>query len=207
MRRYRPEDAEAIRRIAYETALYGQPMESLFHGRPLVSEALISYYTEFEPEALFVAESQGRVIGYLTGCLDTRRFESFFNRRILPRLFWICLKEGYWLKPLFWRLLAAGGQAASRWPRIRDRVLIRYPAHCHMNLETGSRHAGTGSALLKTFFDYMTAHQVRGIHILSATEAGKAFFTKSGFVRLAKYPAARLPGITRREVWVMGKEL
>lgn len=207
VRPYRPADAEAVRRISFETALYGQPMEPLFQGRPLISETLIGYYAQFEPEALFVAELEGRVIGYLTGCLDTRRFERLFARRILPRLVWICLREGYWLKPSFWWLVGAGGKSAGRWSRVRDRVLLRYPAHCHMNLESGSRHAGTGSALLKAFFDAMKARGVRGIHILSATEAGKAFFTKSGFVRLAKYPAPRLPGTTRRETWVMGKEL
>ncbi len=207
VRLYRPEDAEAIRRISCETALYGQPMDVLFQGRPLISEALIGYYADFEPEALFVAESEGRAVGYLTGCLDTRRFESFFVRHIFPRLLWICLKEGYWLKPSFWWLVGAGGKAAGRWSRVRDRVLIRYPAHCHLNLDAGFRHAGTGSALLKAFFDYMAAHGVRGIHILSATGGGKAFFAKSNFIRLAKYPAPRLPGANRCETWVMGKEL
>ena len=207
VRRYRPEDSETVRRISYETALYGQPMDALFQGRPLISEMLIGYYAEFEPEALFVAESEGRVIGYLTGCLDTRRFESFFGRYILLRLLWISLREGYGLKPAFWKVAGAGVTAAHRWSKIRNEVLAHYPAHCHLNLDAAFRQAGTGSALWKAFFQYMAEHKVRGIHILSATEGGKAFFAKNGFNVLARYAAPNLLGSSQREIWVMGKEL
>jgi len=207
VRRYRPEDAEAVRRISCETALYGQSMDALFQGRPLISEALIGYYSEFEPEALFVAESQGRVIGYLTGCLDSRRFEAFFARHILLRLLWISLREGYWHRPAFWKIAGAAVSAAGRWSKIRDEVLARYPAHCHLNLDAAFRQAGTGSTLLEVFFHYMAEHKVRGIHIVSATEGGKSFFTKNSFSVLARYAAPHLPGSPHHETWVMGKEL
>ena len=206
VRPYRPSDEERIRRICCDTALYGQPIDSLFGDRPLVADALLWYYTHFEQDALFIADAHGQAAGYLSGCLDTHRFESIFARRVLPRLLWRCIRRGHGFRGAFWRLALAGYASAGCWLRVQRRVTADYPAHCHINLDTSFRHSGTGSALLEAFLNYMRAHGVRGIHVITATEGGKALFNKAGFTLLIKYTAPEFPGTTARDTWVMGRK-
>ncbi len=207
VRPYQPMDRETVIRISCDTALLGQPIDSLFTDRRLIGESLVGYYLEFEPELTFVAEENGRVVGYVTGCRETQRYERIFARRILPRLIRRLLFRGHLLRANSWRLLSAIRQSGSHWARLRHHVMATYPAHCHINLATGSRHAGTGSTLLETLLLSLRRQGVPGIHIISATEPGKSFFRKMGFTLLVRYPSAPLPGCPRGEAWVMGKLL
>ena len=205
VRPYRPGDEETIRRICCDTALYGQPIDPLFQDRRFIADALLWYYMQFEQEALFVADAQGQAVGYLSGCLDTRRYESIFVQRVLPRLFWRCTRKGHWFRRGFWRLANASKEATAQWVQVQEKVTAEYPAHCHINLDGKFRQAGTGSALLQTFLGYVQAHGVRGVHIITATDGGKGFFNRAGFKLLARYPAPALPGTAAREAWVMGR--
>ena len=207
VRPYRPEDREAISRISCDTALLGQPIDSLLNDRTLVADSLVGYYVEFEPESTFVAEMDGQVIGYLTGCKDTHRYEQICARRILPRLLRRFFRRGHLFHPNGWRLLIAVGKTAARWGRLRRSVVAEHPAHCHINLAAGSRHAGTGSALIEVFFNHLRSQKISGIHIISATETGKSFFKKAGFELLGCYPSPSLPGVPQRDAWIMGKKL
>jgi hypothetical protein len=44
----------------------------------------MSYYPDCEPESLFVAELDGRVVGALLGAMDIGRFERVYQRKINP---------------------------------------------------------------------------------------------------------------------------
>ncbi len=207
VRPYRPGDREAIGRIACDTALYGRPIDPFFPDRRLVADILVSYYLTFEPSLTFVVEQEGRVVGYLTGCVDTRAYEARFVRAVFPRVLWRTIWRGHWGRRSWWTLLGASWMAGGRWAELRPAVVTAYPAHCHVNLEPGREHHGAGSALLNAFLDQLRQRGVRGIHILTATEPGKAFFTKSGFTRIAQHPAPNLPGLAPRETWVMAQRL
>lgn len=207
VRPYRPSDRETVRRISCDTAVYGEPIDSFFPDRRFVADALVEYYTAFEPVSLFVAESDGAVVGYLTGCAQTRRYERLFMLRILPCLMWRCTLRGHWFRGSFWRLAYVEVQATCRSFQVGRSVLILYPAHCHMNMETGFRHAGIGTQLLEAFLSRLRAQGVPGIHIITATEPGKEFFHKSGFSVLVRYPSPEAPGLDSREVWIMGKKI
>jgi len=207
VRPYRQTDEEAIRRICCDTALYGKPIDPLLSDRQLVADSLVSYYTLLEPESTFVAEENGRVVGYINGCLDTHRYERLFSRQIAPKLARRVVVGGHWCRWKFWRLVFLFWQSESRWAKARQSAASAYPAHCHMNLDAGFRQTGTGSALFKTFLARLNTHQIPGIHIVTATEGGKGFFAKMGFRPLLKYPSPSLPGISSREVWVMGLKI
>ena len=207
VRPYRQTDEAAIRRICCDTALYGQPIDPLMGDRRLVADALVRYYTTLEPESTFVAEENGRVVGYITGCLDTHRYEQLFNREIAPKLLARVATGGHLCRWKFWRLVFLAWKSESRWAKERQSAAAGYPAHCHMNLDAGFRQAGTGSVLFKTFLARLSARQIPGIHIVTATDGGKGFFSKMGFQPLLKYPSPALPGIPPREVWVMGLKI
>lgn len=207
VRHYRPPDEEAVRRICGDTALYGQTIERLIKDRESVVDALIGYYTEFETESLLVADHEGEVVGYLAGCVDTKRFERLFSLHILPRLIARFVTHGHWHRALSWRVLAALGQTGHERQRILRSIVDAYPAHCHMNIAAGFRRRGVGALLFGSFLRYLVQRGARGIHVSTATEAGKAFFLKKGFTVLGRHPTPRLPVDTPEENWLLGKEL
>jgi GNAT superfamily N-acetyltransferase len=73
IRAYRPTDREAIRRIAFETGYMGDSIAWLWPDRESFADLITRYYTDQEPESIFVAEGDGNVLGYLTGCVDSAR--------------------------------------------------------------------------------------------------------------------------------------
>ena len=118
VRSYRDEDSPRVCSICFKTALYGYPIESLLNDSRLVADALVSYYIEYEKESLFIAEAGGRVIGYLTGSHDTRRFAYLFSRRIVPRLVARFLACGHWLRTGPRRVISSLAMVGS--------MLVRY---------------------------------------------------------------------------------
>src|SRR5512135_4682 len=85
IRKYRPEDREAVREISWNTADQGRTVDLYFHDHEAVADVLTRYYTDWEPDALWVAECDGRVVGYLTGCLNTRRCNRATLWQVGPR--------------------------------------------------------------------------------------------------------------------------
>lgn len=207
IRQYKQSDRNAVRRICAGTALYGRPVGSFASDPEFIVDGLLLYYTEFEPESLFVAENSGGVIGYLAGCVSTQRFDYMTVRYIAPRLAFRFFTQGICFHAWAWQLIAA---LAHVWIYRRaslGRALSAYPAHCHVNMDPAYRRAGAGAALCETFIGYLRSRGVKGIHISSPTEAGKRFFAKRGFELLATHPAPVLAGISPGEIWLMGKLL
>ncbi len=207
IRAFRPADEDRVREICFNTALYGQPIGSVLDDRRLVTDALVGYHIRFEPEALFVAEADGRVVGYLTGCLSDARFQRLYAARIAPGLAARFLAGGFWRLPRVGRLLAAGVTLARRARAARKGRLGPYPAHLHTNLDSGAQGGGIGSALMEAFVARLKERRIGGVHVSTGTEAGKAFFEKHGFERFAVYAAPAFLDQPEREIWLMGKKL
>lgn len=207
IRSYRDSDMAALREICVHTALYGQCIEPLCNDGEFIAEAILGYYTRFERESLFVAEADNRVVGYLTGCADTKRFERLFVRAIVPRLLFRFVRHGHWHRIGVWRIIAAVTALGLRRYRVVRRIVAEYPAHCHIDIAPDAQRTGLGSKLLEAFFDRLNSDGVEGIHVSTPTGPGKRFFTKMGFVLLARHPAPALAGVSPGEVWLMGRNL
>jgi len=207
VRSYQSEDEGDVRKICGDTAFFGQKIELLINDRKLVVDALILYYINFEPESLFIIEHEGEVVGYLSGCVDTKRYDRTFSRHILPILIKQFFTHGHWYSPLSWQLFIAYRKTAQERQRIINRLLEMYPAHCHMNLSRDFQHKGFGSQLFSHFLRYLVQHDIKGIHVSTATEAGKAFFQNKGFIVLGKHPMPKFPVDAPKENWLMGREI
>src|SRR4051794_11094440 len=72
VRDYRPEDRAAVRRISFETGLNGDPIVGQYDDEESFADATTAYYTDVEPHNAVVAECEGRVIGYMVACRDSR---------------------------------------------------------------------------------------------------------------------------------------
>lgn len=95
-----------IRQIACDTADMGEPVENFFGDREVVGDLLTRYYTDYESESLWVAEYEGKVIGYLTGCLDTHRYFRIMGFCLLPQIIIKSILRGVFLRQDTWRLFS-----------------------------------------------------------------------------------------------------
>ena len=73
VRPFRSEDRPALRRMSLEVGYMGEPADFYWRHAESFAEIWTAYYTDQEPESLFVAERDGAAVGYLTGCLDSSR--------------------------------------------------------------------------------------------------------------------------------------
>ena len=56
IRPYHPADRPALRAICADTGFLGQPIDPIFEDRELFADYLTAYYTDEEPESIFVCE-------------------------------------------------------------------------------------------------------------------------------------------------------
>jgi GNAT superfamily N-acetyltransferase len=199
IRLYEPRDREAVRQICCDTADAGEPMESFFPDREVLADLVTRYYTDYEPSSTWVAEQDGRVIGYLTGCLDTRRFLRVMAWRLVPVTFIKALSRGTLWHPQVVKLLSAN---LSRWLKggfRREVSLWSYPAHLHINLQRGHRGQQLGRQLVEKFFGQVREAGLNGIHVgvSSENERGRRFFESVGFVPLTREARFRSPDTQR----------
>ncbi len=226
IRLYEPRDRAVVREICCDTADAGNPVERFFPDREVFADALTRYYTDLAPEATWIAEDAGQVVGYLTGCFDTRRFLRAMAFRIGPAAFFKALGRGSLWHPLTWRLFLAQFCRASApladssntsttasegaYPTTRN-LLKEYPAHVHINLCQTARGGGVGEQLLEAFLRQAKEAGIAGVHanVSEGNAGGRKFFEKFGFVPHGRENRFRLPDAPDKQTFtiVYGKRL
>lgn len=190
IRQYRDVDREHVRRICYETADAGHSAQVFFADRDIFSDAVTRYYTDFQGDSLWVAESAGRVVGYLCGCFDTVRYNRIMTATIIPRIFLKACVRGLFFRRYFWRIIRGMMITWVRGGYNRPSFLAAYPAHMHIDIEADFRAHGIGRLLMESFFTQARAHGICGIHLSTRQDNPSAcvFFEKLGFRVLGRYP-------------------
>lgn len=197
IRVFQASDRDALRRL-FAVAGQGSPTETLW-GHP-ESEAMIYLepYMDHEPESLLLAEADGELVGYLTGCVNTESFPSEAKRiedairrhrlvlRRTPALF-------------FARSALDAASAALRRESAAGEIHDpRWPAHLHINVVPAARGTGAAEALMRRWFELLAAAGTPGCHLQTLVENGRAvrFFERMGFT--AYGPAPVVPGLRYR---------
>ena len=209
IRRYQVHDRVALRQLACDTADRGEPVEHFFRDREIFADVLTRYYTEWEPSSLWIAESDGDVVGYITGCLDARRYAQATRWSILPAAFLRGLIRGVLWQREAWQLAWAGWRT---WQLTRQRRMTwraAYPAHFHLNLRRDARGQGIGERLLEQFTEHARAARCPGLHagVRSDNPSACRFFERLGFTLLERLPVV-FPDrrvLVRRETLVYGR--
>ena len=185
VRPYHHQDRSAVRRIACDTADRGEPVEQFFRDREVFADLVTGYYTEYEPESLWIAEHDGEVIGYLTGCLDSLRRERIMVWRIVPQVLGKAICRGVVFSRQTGRWIIAGlrTQAQKAGPQLS---LKDYPAHLHVNIQQPFRGQQLGRRLLEQFLHQVHATGLKGVHatVRSDNPSSCRFFERAGFVLL-----------------------
>lgn len=197
IRAYEPDDRARIRHVCCETGYMGEPIDFLWSHRESFADLITRYYTDREPESLIVATVDGEVMGYLSGCVDSRRVRGATTResfRLLRR--GALLRPG--MAPFLWRATFD----LLRDPRpAPEEVLLdpRWPAHLHIDLLPEARGRGLGRRLMEAWLARLRELGSAGVHLGTFAEnaAAIAFFEACGFARHGEPRLA--PGFRTRE--------
>jgi GNAT superfamily N-acetyltransferase len=179
-------DWEAIRELCCRTGEAGDPIAP--RRWCFFAELWVGPYERLAPGWAYVADADGRIVGYLTGCPDTRAFRR--RRRLavtLPLLGQVVVGRYAWTRDTRRFVRRALGLARDPEDAVRARGPRRlwadYPAHLHMNVEAGVRNQGIGRALLGRFARDLRTRGVPGLHLYCGT-APRRFYLQNGFEEL-----------------------
>ena len=196
IRPYQPADREAIRRICFETGYMGESIEWLWRDRESFSDLITRYYTDREPESILVAVRGPEVVGYLTGCVDSRRAHGAAAREI-GRL----VRSRALFRPGLASFLARALIDVMRDGGAPEEALsgARWPAHLHIDFLPEGRGKGLGRRIMTAWFERLRGLRVPGVHLGTFAENHPAirFFEACGMARHGA--PRRAPGFRTRE--------
>ena len=149
VRGYQPADRPAIRQLCFQTGFLGSPADKLFQDSDLFADLFTKPYLQYEPAWALVAETEGRLVGYLLGSVS-RQFELWLlysglqtTSKMLFRL-WTGRYAGHPRSRQFVRwLLTAGFREQPRHPA--------HAAHLHLNVDRLYRGRGVGMRLWEVY--------------------------------------------------------
>lgn len=202
-------DREAVRRIALDTAFMGEPASAFFESETIICDLLTLYYTDYEPQSCFVAETNHRVIGTLIGAKNKAFSEKIISGKILPRIFLHALKTGIFLKKknLKFTLNLLRSVLKNEFKMLdfsKD-----YPATLHINIEKAYRGFNIGARLIAVYLDYLVKENIPGVSLATMSDAAGGFFTKQGFELLHAGKRSYFRHILHKDVplYIYGKKL
>jgi len=210
IRHYEPRDRPAVRQIACDTADRGEPA-SFFSDREVFADILTRYYTDFEPQSLWVADHAGQSVGYLSGCLDDHRYQRVMAWSVVPAAVGRVIARGALAHRETWRLLEALVRTWRSGEFHQPAALAHYPAHLHINIQQGFRGQQIGPRLVERFVEQARAAGVSGIHagVHEDNLLARRFFERLGFAQLGRYAVVLPDGETYRtsNTIVFGKQM
>jgi hypothetical protein len=177
IRPYAARDRAAVREINCRTAYRNRGHDFLFEDGALHADYWTSYFTDYRPEASWVVERDGRIIGYFLGCTDQAHFLRTMKRRIVPRIAALAL----------WRSLTRYGPKSRRYVRFMlftapgetpDFPYLDFPAHYHCNITREGYGLNLYTTLALMFCDRLEALGVKRMHGAMLEPAGSAAFPR-----------------------------
>ena len=208
VRPYRAADRDAVRAIAYAVGFMGEPADWYWGDFPSFANIWTGYYTDHEPASAFVAEVDGRVVGFLVGCVDSATAptaEDAIRREVLRRF--LLLRPG--TAGFLWRAVRDARHTPAPATAVHD---PRWPSHLHINLLPQARRGGMGRQLVQAWLARLRVIGSPGCHLTTMVENQRAiaFFERSGFRREGDphlLPGMRLRTGERMHLQVMVQDL
>ncbi len=176
IRKYRPEDKPFLQEICRITAhgSYKRSPEALSSVTVLYND----YYTENEPENIFVAADENdRPVGYILCSADEKKFRKEMKTTYKKRLQAVCpIKKA---DALAARLLTC-------------LLPKKYRVHLHIDILPGYQRLGIGSRLMNALRTHLSKKEIPFLTVLSVSthSDGYAFYKRYGFTVLRRW----LPG-------------
>ena len=214
IRPYEPRDREAVRAISLSTA-YGGGGEGIIEAT-LFLDLMVRAYTDFAAGSVWVAEQAGvesaeRVVGYLAGAFDERRFHRIQAWRVVPEAVARSLGRGLLWRGELWRLLGDLPAFLADGRKGDSPDEEGYPGHLHVNLSPESRGRAVGARLMESFLAEARRRRLPGVRgvVYETNGPARRFFERQGFKPLGRRPAFQPPPADGGREWkiVYGKDL
>lgn len=171
------EDLEALGHIAYQTGFFGDSAERFFPSRDLFTDLWIKPYLQGAGCCGFVAEIEGKAVGYIVGTCDLQGYRRWMLSKV-PFFLWRILVGAY-------RRVFSSLPYLLRMARYPSRLapLEQYPAQLHINVLPQTRGLGLGKTLLQTYLDCLSQQGFRGVQLSTTREnqAAIGLYEKLGF--------------------------
>ena len=179
---YQQSDRDYVFCIAADTAFFGEPVEAFLDDRRLFCDAFVRYYTDYEAEYAWVACMGDKIVGYLSGCVDTAAQRKRYLIRTIAPLVGRVFQRKYKLGSKTWRLTRSllGGVMRNEYPHVNYE---EYPAHLHMNVDAANRGQGLGQKLVEAYLNHIRQLRVQGVFLgtTNLNEAACRLYEKTGF--------------------------
>ena len=177
--------------ICLKTADQGGDASSMFTDPHLVGQFFVAPYLFFELDTCFVAEKDGRPIGYIVGTSDSLSFNAWLNKHWLPEV-----RKKYPKCPnktdleLF--LYDIVHKDATS-PTLAD----NYPSHLHIDLLPAGQGQKLGTKLMTTFLDALKQKKSSGVFlgVDDRNERALVFYEKYGYNIIQQEPGVIYLGL------------
>lgn len=200
VRRYRPEDRQAVRDLCCDTGFLGNPIDPVFEDRELFADFLTRPYTDLEPECCFILEVAGRVQGYILG---SRRRGSMIFSSLVPntlsglKLLWRYPRYQPSSKAYVRWLISSGSRETPAAPKDA--------AHFHVNIRAEARGFDKVRELFNAFFEHLRAcGETRVYGQMSTFESRRteALFKRFGFTLMNRSEVTKYRNFTSERVFL-----
>jgi len=182
IRKYNGNDRALVREIACDTAFMGEPAEKFFSGRAFLADFLTLYHTDYEPKSIFIAEKDGKAIGYLTGAKNKKKMDLVFIVKVFPRAILKLLFKGYIFKKDSFLFILFNIYSFLKGEFYVPAFIKKdYPAILHININKNYRGFGIGGRLIEAYLSYLKKENIKGVHLTTQSEKSFKFFEKEGF--------------------------
>jgi len=190
IRPYKAGDRSALRTLCCDVADRGGPIENFFPDRDVAADMLTKYYTDFEPRSTFVADLDGRLVGYINGCVDNRRYGLVMFWMLMPMLLIKAFKRGLFFSPQIHQLIRG---ALKNWRRIfvwRKSSFHSHQGHLHIGIDGNFRGQQVGRNLVKTLSEYAATSGIVELaaSVHDANKNAASFFEAQGFTVRERNP-------------------
>ena len=177
----------AVGELCCRTGNGGDPIAN--EGWELFTRIWVEPYRILQPEWCYIALADRRVVGYLTGCVDTASFKRRRLLRCTLPLLWQIARGRYrgdaYGKRFVHQVLRLEKSAETSFSRsITRRLRLEFPAHLHINVDADFRRGRVGARLIERFVDDLRQRQVSGVHLFCGARP-VPFYTRVGFDELA----------------------
>jgi ribosomal protein S18 acetylase RimI-like enzyme len=182
IRTFRASDVDKLYDICLATGDAGRDAAPVYRDPKLLGHVYAGPYAALAPDAVFVAEDEEGVGGYILGARDTAAFEDLLETR-----WWPALRARY-------PVVAAPATPDERMqrlihhpPRMPRRIVEQYPAHLHIDLLPRLQGRGVGKRLLDTWREAIGVP----VHLAVGESNARAvrFYRAYGFHEVERFDA------------------
>lgn len=168
IRPYQKKDFRYVQDICMLTSVYADDDTPI--NRAVICSMFCDYYLDNQSEFCFVAESDGKVVGYVLCMADLDDYYEKMSELYLPLI--RKLDSGAYFK------YSAETKLSKRY------IEQGYTAHLHIDILPEYQHQGIGTQLINTLFDKLTAMCVEGVHLICGAKntQARAFYEKCGMI-------------------------